>query len=132
MPYVKFPTNEDGLGNNSVEGGMILPLAVALPWGWDAGLMTQWDVVRDASGGDYHPEFVHTVTFGHAIAGQLSGYIEFFSLVTAEEGRPWIGTVDIGVTYGLTPGIQLDAGVNVGVTRDAEDVNPFVGISIRF
>src|SRR5882672_2873801 len=31
MPFVKLPTNQDELGNNSVEGGLILPLAVELP-----------------------------------------------------------------------------------------------------
>ena len=31
LPYVKFPTSTDGLGNNAVEGGMIFPLAVSLP-----------------------------------------------------------------------------------------------------
>ena len=38
MPFIKSPTNQDGLGNTSVEGGVIFPLAVELPWGlraWD-------------------------------------------------------------------------------------------------
>jgi hypothetical protein len=40
--------------------------------------------------------------------------------------------VDFGLTYGLTDDIQLDAGINIGVTRSAEDFNPFVGLSWRF
>ena len=39
MPFLKFPTNEDGLGNDSIEGGVILPLAVELSGGWGLGLM---------------------------------------------------------------------------------------------
>ena len=62
----------------------------------------------------------------------LAGYVEFFSLVSAETGSDWVGTVDIGITYALSDNIQLDGGVNLGVTRSADDINPFFGISWRF
>ncbi len=35
-------------------------------------------------------------------------------------------------TYALTDNVQLDAGVNVGVTSAADRFNPFVGVSSRF
>ena len=38
LPFVKIPVNTDRLGNDAVEGGVILPLAVKLPAGWDMGL----------------------------------------------------------------------------------------------
>src|ERR1051326_5573751 len=41
MPFVKLPTNQDRVGNNSVDGGIIFPLAAALPQGWSMGLMTE-------------------------------------------------------------------------------------------
>jgi hypothetical protein len=132
MPFVKLPTNQDDLGNNSVEGGVILPLAVELPRGFGMGLMTEFDFNRDATGDGYHTEFVNSITFSRDIVGNLGGYVEFFSLVSTERGTDWIGTVDLGLTYGLMENIQLDAGVNIGVTRAAEDVNPFVGLSWRF
>jgi Putative MetA-pathway of phenol degradation len=34
MPFVEFPTNTGGLGNKRVEGGIIFPRAVELPYGW--------------------------------------------------------------------------------------------------
>ena len=132
MPYFKLPTNQDQLGNHSVEGGLIAPLAVELPAGWGMGLMTQLDVVRDTRSSGYHPEFVNTVTFGHDIIGDLGGYVEFFSSLSAERGASWVGTVDLGLTYALTKNLQLDAGINIGVTRAADDFNPFVGLSFRF
>ena len=132
MPYVKFPTAGRNLGNGAVEGGLILPLAVALPRGWGMGLMTQLDLNEDADGSGHHPEWINTVTFSHDIVGNLGGYVEFFSSVSSDRGAKWIGTVDLGLTYGLTRNIQLDAGINIGVTRSADDFNPFVGISWRF
>ena len=132
MPFAKLPTNQDDLGNNAVEGGLIVPLAVALPHRWSLGAMTELDVNRDQLGGGHHAEFINSITFGHDVVGKLAGYVEFFSSVSMESGSEWVGTIDLGLTYGLTDAIQLDAGVNLGVTRSADDVNPFLGVAWRF
>jgi hypothetical protein len=132
MPFVKLPTNQDDLGNNSVEGGLIVPLAVALPYGWGMGLMAEADFNRDSIGDGHHAEFINSITFAHDIAGNLAGYIEFWSVVSTESDSKWVGTFDIGLTCGLTQDIQLDAGVNLGITRSADDINPFLGVSWRF
>ncbi len=85
LSFVKFPTNTtDHLGNNSVEGGLLLPLAVKLPAGFDMGLETGGRFLRNDTGPDHHCEFINSVTFGHAIVGKLDGYLEFFS--SAEYG----------------------------------------------
>src|SRR5438046_2448101 len=49
-PYLKFPTGEENIGNHSIEGGLILPLDVELPWDLDLGLTTRFDAVRDENG----------------------------------------------------------------------------------
>ncbi len=131
LPFMKFPSNQDGLGNNAVEGGVIFPLAVDLTHGWSMGLMTEFDCLRNDGNNGYHAGFINTVTFGHDIVGNLGGYVEFFSEVSAEGGASWIGTVDLGLTYRLTDNIQFDLGINIGVTEAADDFNPFIGVSWR-
>ena len=133
MPFVKWPTAARGLGNNSVEGGVILPLAVSLPGGWNMGAMLETDFNRDEDDNGQHAEIISSLTFSHAIVGELSGYMEFYNNLSAEHrGTPWVATADCGLTYALTPDIQLDCGVNVGLTRAEDDFNPFLGVSIRF
>lgn len=132
MPFVKAPTNSAQLGNNSVEGGLIVPLAVELPAGWGMGIMTEADFLKDDMGPGYETEFINSITFNHAIAGNLSGYLEFFSSVSTQQDPGWVGMVDAGLTYALTENIQLDCGCNFGVTRAADDFNPFMGLSMRF
>jgi len=132
LPFVKFPTSTDRLGNNSVEGGVIFPLAVKLPGGWDMGMETAPIFLRNMDDHGYHSEFINSVTFDHDLFGKLGGYAEFFSKVSTERGSDWVGTVDIGLTYGLTENIQLDCGVNLGVTHSADDVNAFTGMTARF
>lgn len=132
MPFVKLPTNQDNAGNNAVEGGLIVPFAAELPAGWSLGAMTEVDFMEDADGSGYHPEFINTIAFGHDIVGKLAGYVEFFSLVSTERHARWVGAVGLGLTYRLSADVQLDGGVNIGVTRSADDFNPFMGISWRF
>lgn len=133
MPFVKFPTNTDHLGNDAVEGGVILPLAVELPGGWGMGLMTEFDFNEDADDDDrYKTDYINSITFGRQIIGELNGYVEFFSRITDGNRAHWEGTVDAGVTYAFTKDIQFDMGINVGVTRAADDINPFCGLSMRY
>src|SRR6266850_2601485 len=47
ISFVKLPTNQDHLGNNSVEGGVVFPFVMQLPFGIGLGLMTEFDIIRD-------------------------------------------------------------------------------------
>jgi hypothetical protein len=132
MPYLKLPTNEGDLGNNDYEGGLILPLAIDLGNDTSLGVMHQLDVVRDADDDGYDLVLVQTVTVSRSLVGDLGGYVEFFAAVDPKESSDWVGTVDLGFTYAITPDVQLDGGVNIGVTRAADDWNPFLGLSVRF
>ncbi len=132
MPYVKFPTSQDDLGNHAVEAGLILPLAIDLGHGFGMGLMTEFDFLQNAANANYHTEFVNSVTVSHDIIGDLGGYVEFWSVVSTESGSKWQGTLDLGLTYAVTGNIQLDGGANIGLTKSSPDIQPFVGISIRF
>jgi hypothetical protein len=132
MPFVTLPPNTADVGGDAVQGGLIIPLAVDLSGGWGLGLMTEVDFLRNAEDSGYHAEFINSITFSHDLVGALGGYVEFFSAVCTEDDAPWVGTVDVGLTYQLTADIQFDAGCNFGVTDSADDLNPFIGISIRF
>ncbi|MBA3883565.1 MAG: transporter, partial [Chthoniobacterales bacterium] len=121
-----------GLGNDAVEGGIIFPFAIALPGDFNLGAMTEADFVQNEESSDYHAEFINSMTVGHSIVGELSGYVEFFSSVSTERDAEWVGTFDFGFTYKLTPNVQLDTGLNVGLTRSADDLNLFLGLSVRY
>jgi Putative MetA-pathway of phenol degradation len=131
LPFLKFPTSMHGLNNNAIEGGIIFPLAVKVPCDFDMGMMTEVDLDRNDIDRGYHASFVNSVTICHDFCANLGGYMEFFSEVSAQGGVPWIGATDFGSTYLLTENIQLDSGVNIGVTHMADDVNLFAGITVR-
>ena len=131
MPYVKLPLDASNLRNGETEGGIIVPLAVALPGGWSMGLMTEVDFVNDGAGG-HDAEWLNSVTFSHGIAGKLGGYVEFVAVTGNAPGFDWEAQADAGFTYALTDDVQFDFGCNFGVTKSAPDFQPFAGLSIRF
>lgn len=132
MPFLKIPTNQHDLGNGALESGVIFPFAMELPVDWGFGAQAEIDWLQDSNSSDYHEEFINTVTVSHDIAGKLAGYVELFSNVSTERGGKWIATFDFGFTYAVTRDIQLDAGMNIGLTDAADDLNPFIGLSMRY
>ncbi len=132
LPFVKFPTSTDGLGNNAIEGGMIFPLSVKLPADFDLGLEAAFSCLRDVGNSNYHADFINSITLDHGLIGKLSGYLEFFSDISMEHYAGWIGTVDTGLELLVMEKVQLDCGCNFGVTRAADNFNPFAGITVRF
>jgi hypothetical protein len=132
MPFVKLPTATDDLGNDDIEGGLILPFAMELPSEWSLGLMAEFDLIRDAPDEGYVIDFVHTATVGHGIIGDLSGYIEYAGFYNLNADEDYRAYFDAGLTYGLTQDVQLDVGIRVGLTDAAEDLGVFTGIAWRY
>jgi len=128
MPFIKWPVAGHKLGNGSVEGGLIFPVAFTLPAGWNLGVMTEIDMVRNEADSGYTADWTNTATISHDIAGRLGGYLELTSTVT--HGGD-LATFNCGVTYALNENVQLDAGTNLGITRASEDVVLFFGLSVR-
>jgi hypothetical protein len=132
LPFVKFPTNQDQLGNNAIEGGLLVPFAFDLPLGLDAGLVIGAAAARNDADNNYHTEFVNTFVLGRGLTEKIGVYAEFWSLASTETGADWQGTFDFGFNYLISDNLKLDAGVNIGVTLAADDWNPFVGLSWRY
>lgn len=131
MPFVELPTGSRELTNGAVEGGLIVPLALSLPSEIGMGLMVEADWLEDADGSDYHPEWLTTATLGRDLAGPLGGFVEFASGFRPRSEGDWVGTVNAGLTYGPNPNLQLDAGVLLGVSEEADGVTFFTGLSFR-
>jgi hypothetical protein len=132
MPFIKIPTAGNGLGNGKVEGGVILPLALSIADGIGLGLMTEADIVRNDANSAYAVTFVNTATIGFDLTDKIGAYTEIAAAKGTARAAKWEASFDAGITYALTDSIQLDAGLNIGLTKAAPDFNPFVGISWRF
>lgn len=132
MPFISIPTHRRDLdADRKVEGGIIAPLDADLGGGWSLGTMLVAGAVHDEESGDYAAGFVSSATVSHDIVGDLSGFVEIATFIDTAPGSPGQAYFDAGLLYGLTPDVQLDCGVNVGLTNESDDVRVFVGISVR-
>jgi hypothetical protein len=132
MPFVKLPTSTNGIGNDAVEFGLILPLAIRISDRLGIGLMTELDMLQEADGEGHAPTFINSATASFSLTDRLGIYTELFTERSTERGATWTVTGDAGLTYALTDDLQLDGGVNLGLTDAADDLQLFVGISRRF
>ncbi|MBX7122906.1 MAG: transporter [Opitutaceae bacterium] len=128
MPFIKLPTASDGLGNDSVEGGIIFPLAMKLGSELSLGAMTELDLARNERD-SYDTIWINTVTVGRDLTDKLGAFVEL-TLETGG-GKPAMG-FNTGLTFMVNEDLQLDAGVAIGLTRPAPDLVVTLGFSQRF
>jgi hypothetical protein len=126
MPAVTFPTSANGLGGDEVGAGVAVPLALDLGGRGGAGFMIE------ASTQDGVHAWLSTATYARDIAGPLAGFVELtFGGEGGDAPAATLATFDSGLTFAVTPDVQLDAGIVLGLTRDTEDARGFVGLTVR-
>ncbi len=129
---LKIPTNTDHLANHVWEPGFGLPVNYSLPWGFTFFAQTRVDILDEPHHGDMRVQWQNPVGLSRTIAGNLSGYIEFYDAVSSGHNHPWVGTFDTGLTYQVTPNFSVDINSFFGLTDSAPDCNVFIGFGHRF
>lgn len=125
---VKLPTAANGIGNDKTEAAITFPLTFELGAGWDGAAMSGVErAYTDA--GRYEAVWTNTLSVAREIAPELG---VFFEVVSSTGSGRHVMLFDCGVTRRLGPNLQLDAGINIGVSRTAPDLGAFAGFSRRF
>ena len=133
LPFVSLPTvRTNGVSPIHVEGGLVGFFEVQLSHMFALELNDGVLYLRDDLASTHHTEFLTTANLEVEWTENVVTYYE----VVAQLGRTdplgdivFFGT---GVQYLLNKNLQLDGGVNLGITPAAARINPFVGISARF
>jgi hypothetical protein len=131
IPFVTFNTAQHSLGSGGTEGGMFFPVALSLPADIGLGMMPGIFAAPNGSHG-VDPQVLGSINLSHPVIGALSAFGEFAGTIDVKHPSDWVGTIDFGLVYLITPNLQLDLGMNVGITKAAPDLNPFLGLSARF
>lgn len=133
IAFIKIPTNQDGISNHSYEGGIIFPVSYELENGWSVAGQPQFNINRRDNGNGHTFDFSGTLDLARSFTEYFGAFIEFFADVSQESGVPWIGTVDVGMTYEIVPDyLLIDAALNMGVTRASDDMNALFGFTFRY
>lgn len=132
MPFIQIPIASDGLGHNHIEGGVILPFATELAEGVGLGLMLEADFVYDDARDNYETELVATAALGFDLTESVGAYTEIIGSTGADGDSPDTLVIGLGATHLVTANLQLDAGINIGLSNDADDLGIFSGMTVRF
>ena len=131
IPFVTFPSGADGIGNRGFAGGIGFPAQFTLPSDFQLGMESTIQTIHEPGGGS-HFDYLNSVSLGHSITKKLSTYVELATDISTVAHSSWIGTFDTALLYQPVKNWQLDAGVNIGVTKPANDLFTFIGAAWRY
>jgi len=131
MPFITIPTGTD-LSVNELEGGLIVPLGIAVSEGISIGLMGEVDVVYDEEDEGYDLQFVHTATCGFDIVDPLGGFVEYVGILSSDADADYEAYFNTGLVYAVTDDLVFDTGVRIGLNRAAQDIGVFAGMTLRY
>jgi hypothetical protein len=121
IPYVKVPTNSGGVGNDHVEGGVIVPWALDNGGGLRTGAMFQWDVLRNDSNSGYDSHWFASGFVQGDITSAFGLYGEATLGVSSASSSSFAGTLGGGATLNVTKNFQWDYGISRGLGGRATD-----------
>lgn len=131
MPYVKIPTNSGGVGNDSVEGGFIVPWSTELVGGFHFDAMAQLDFLRNDNDDGYDTYWYTSASLSRPITGALGLYAEA-ALGKSSGASETEGVMGAGVTLSLSERAWWDFAVYKGISRGAADWNHVVRFNLQF
>ncbi len=134
-PEVSLPTVSNHIGSEHVQGDIILATSCKLPAGFSTTINVQPGIVRNDSDTEYVFGLTTGITLYHALfrkQDRVQLYLEYYDTLATGPGSTDARQADIGVRWRPWENLQFDAGCNFGVSADAPDYQPFVGIVTRF
>jgi hypothetical protein len=133
VPYVKVPAATGAVGNGYWEGGGYVPFVVVLPDDWTLDITSEVDILENAAQNGTHANYQNLINFSHPVfSDALTGSVEFWSDVDKDHATPNQYTLDFSLAWLVSDNFQLDVGINIGLNKAAQDVQPYLGISQRF
>lgn len=133
IPYIKVPTARIPIGNGEVEGGVFLPLSYKINNTFSLTAQSEADDFLNASGRGYHANVAQTLSLAVSLPKNWTVFGELWgdwNFDPAGEVNQY--SADIAAAVLITPRLQLDGGVNIGLNRATPGVNVYVGISRKF
>jgi len=121
IPFVKIPSKTTGIGNNHVEGGVIVPWSRQLGPGSEAGAMAEWDLLRNDANDGYDSRWFLSGFVRQHIVGGFGAYGEATFEVSSASSSSFVGTLGGGLTFDFSKTFQLDYGLSRGLGGRATD-----------
>lgn len=132
IPFAKWPTAPQGVGNRFVEGGMAAPLAISLPLGFTTILQGEMDYLKNPNDTGYHVNFPALINLNREVVPGVTAYAEIYANWSTHPEVRDLYTLDFAVAWSPLPNFQMDIGINIGLNAAAAPYQVYFGLSQRF
>ena len=104
---------------------------------WGLGVNGAFHMVRDdieepGVRPGVHAEWLASASLSYEWTETFGTYYEIAGRFGTQDPRGDIGVLGTGFTYKLAKNVQFDGGINFGITKAADRINQFVGLTVRF
>jgi hypothetical protein len=131
--FIKVPTASRGLGNNNLEYTLNLPFTTKLPKDFSLTLEPAFGLLRNRRDTGYQGDYQFLINLNRPIIGEeVTAAIELALDFPGDRNIGPRHTIDPSLQWLVTPSLQLDVGIYIGLTKGAPDWNPYIGISFRY
>jgi len=133
MPYATLPTGSAGIGAGDWGAGLLAPMSYRLPHGVTLGLTAEADAAVDADGDGRHLAYSAIVGVDLALTGKIGAAAEL-EFVEDEDptGHSAQELAGLSLDWSPSENVQFDVGTNIGLNRDAPDLEVYFGVARRF
>lgn len=131
LPYVKIPTNSGGVGNDAVEGGIIVPWSTSLLGGFHCDVMAELDFLRNDNDDGYDTYWYASASLSRPLTGALGLYGEV-ALGKSSGASATEGIMGAGVTLSVSDKAWWDFAVYKGISSGAADWNHVIRFNLGF
>ncbi len=133
LPYVTLPTDGgNGIGEDEVAFGLIVPLAIDLGGGLGLGINGAANFSRSANDATFDAAVLTSASLAYEWSDVFGSYAEVVWEFSRNGALGEVVAFNTGLTLALGEDWQLDMSVNFGGTRAADRFGSTLGISARF
>ena len=134
LPFVKLPTARRPVGNGKVEAGFLLPIQYSIP---DSALSItvspEIDWLADSDGRGHHAAMAQVASVGWQATHKLNLSAELYQQWDWDRSKPERqSSFDAAAAYAVRDDLQIDGGINLGLSRAAADVEVYAGVAEQF
>lgn len=132
IPFVKLPTADRDIGNGKVEGGLAIPVSIAVG-SVSVTLSPEADLLADADDHGRHFALTNLIGLSGPVAPGVTLVGELWTTTNFDPADTvTLVSADAGVAYLVSDSFQFDLGANLGLNRNTPDVELYAGFAIRF
>ena len=132
LGFVKVPTAAPGVGNGTTEYFLNVPFVTALPRQVSLTVEPSINLVRNLNKPGLSGDSQIILNLSRPLVPAVTASLGLSLDYPADHAVGPRHTLGPALQWLVTPALQLDAGIYVGVSKAAPDWNPYVGIAFRY